>query len=96
MGNFISDTQLDELAGEHSRKSGETIEVIRQVSRSPDAGISCYYCDECHAIFTKVSDTSCAYCPACGSNWADKIPKAWYNILKAWRKLWQRDDIKTL
>jgi len=96
MGPFISDTQLDELAGEHSRKSGDTIEIIRQPSRRPDAGISCYYCDECHAIFTKVSTAGIEYCPACRNNWADKIPKALYNLLKAWRKLWQRDDIKTL
>lgn len=86
MGNFISDTQLDSLAGEHSLKSGDTIEVIRQVSRRPDAGISCYYCDECHAIFTKVSTAGIEYCPACRKNWADRIPKAWYNILKAWRR----------
>jgi len=84
------------FVGENEQKEKPVIEVIRQVRRSPDAGISCYYCDECHAIFTKVSTSGFEYCPACRKNWADKIPKAQYNLLKAWRKLWQRDDTKTL
>lgn len=77
-------------------KNRNTIEVHPKVSRRPDAGISCYRCDQCHAIFTVAGHSGTEYYPVCHSNWADKIPKGLYNLIKAWRRIWQRDDIKAL
>lgn len=77
-------------------KEEPVIEVIHKVRRSPDAGISCYYCDECHTIFTKVGNAGTEYCPMCMQYHADKIPKGIYNLIKAWRKLLRRDDKKAL
>lgn len=69
-----------------TKQPGDTIEVIPQVSHRPDAGISCYRCDQCHSIFTAISHYDTVYCPVCGSPWAEKIPKGVYNLIKAWRR----------
>lgn len=91
-GYFVSERYVEK----EPVKEKPVIEVIPKVRRSPDAGISCYRCDQCHTIFTKVGTADIALCPVCASHWADKIPKGAYNLIKAWRRIWQRDDIKTL